>query len=45
MENRIFAGSEAAVATMVCEQPVTPEGAARIRAVDHVLGVRVHLDS
>ena len=45
MENRIFAGSEAAVATMVCEQPVTPEVAARIRAVDHVLGVRVHLDS
>jgi D-3-phosphoglycerate dehydrogenase / 2-oxoglutarate reductase len=42
MENRIFAGSEAAVATITCEQPVTDEVADRIRAVEHVLGVRVN---
>ncbi len=45
MENRVFAGSEAAVATIVCEQPVDDEVAARIRDVEHVLGVRVHLDA
>lgn len=45
MENRVFAGSEAAVATIVCEQPVDDEVATRIRAVEHVLGVRVHLDA
>ena len=44
MENRIFAGSEAAVATITCEQAVDDEVAARIAAVEHVLGVRVHRD-
>ncbi|MFP5309210.1 MAG: NAD(P)-dependent oxidoreductase [Actinomycetes bacterium] len=45
MENRIFAGSEAAVATIICEQPVTDELADRIRGVEHVLGVRVNRDA
>jgi D-3-phosphoglycerate dehydrogenase len=42
MENRVFAGSEAAVATITCEQPVTDEVADQLRAVEHVIGVRVN---
>lgn len=42
MENRVFAGSEAAVATITCEQPVSDEVADQLRAVEHVIGVRVN---
>lgn len=42
MDNRIFAGREAAVATITTEQVVSDEVAQRIGAVEHVLGVRVN---
>ncbi len=42
MENRIFAGSKAAVAIIRTDQLVTPETAAQIEAVEHVLGVRIN---
>ena len=41
MENRIFAGSEAAVATIICGRAVTHDVVDAIRGVEHVLGVRV----
>ncbi len=42
MENRIFAGSEAAVATITTQQTVSDEVAGRIADVEHVIGVRVN---